>query len=29
MGYEGKLIDYDLLTSQEQEWLKEFKILWK
>jgi hypothetical protein len=29
MGYEGKLIDYDLLTEQEKEWLKEFEILWK
>lgn len=27
MGYEGKLIDFDLLTTQEKEWLKEFKIL--
>ncbi len=27
MGYEGKLIDFDLLTEQEQEWLKEFEIL--
>lgn len=27
MGYEGKLIDYTLLSNQEQEWLKEFKIL--
>jgi Xaa-Pro aminopeptidase len=27
MGYEGKLIDYDLLTEQEKEWLKEFEIL--
>lgn len=27
MGYEGKLIDYSLLTEKEQEWLKEFKIL--
>lgn len=27
MGYEGKLIEYNLLSKQEQEWLKEFKIL--
>lgn len=27
MGYEGKLIDYSLLSEQEQEWLKEFEIL--
>ncbi len=27
MGYEGKLIDYSLLTEQEQEWLKDFNIL--
>ncbi len=27
MGYEGKLIDYNLLSEQEKEWLKEFKIL--
>lgn len=27
MGYEGKLIDFDLLSTQEQEWLKEFTIL--
>lgn len=27
MGYEGKLIDFDLLTKQEQEWLREFEIL--
>lgn len=27
MGYEGKLINYDMLTKQEKEWLKEFKIL--
>ena len=27
MGYEGKLIDYDLLTDQEKIWLKEFEIL--
>lgn len=27
MGYEGKLIDYDLLTKEEQEWLKDFEIL--
>lgn len=27
MGYEGKLINFDLLTKQEQEWLKEFEIL--
>jgi hypothetical protein len=29
MGYEGKLIDHRLLTKQEKEWLKDFKILWK
>ena len=27
MGFEGKLINYDFLTKQEQEWLKEFEIL--
>lgn len=27
MGYEGKLIDSNLLTEQEKEWLKEFEIL--
>ena len=27
MGYEGKLINYDLLTEQEKTWLKDFKIL--
>ena len=27
MGYEGKLINFDLLTAQEKEWLKEFEIL--
>ena len=27
MGYEGKLIDYTLLTEQEKEWLREFEIL--
>jgi len=27
MGYEGKLIDYSLLSEQEKEWLKEFEIL--
>lgn len=27
MGYEGKLIDYNLLSKQETEWLKEFEIL--
>ena len=27
MGYEEKLIDFSLLTSQENEWLKEFSIL--
>ncbi len=27
MGYEGKLIDYDLLSEQEKEWLKGFEIL--
>ena len=25
--YEGKLINYDLLTEQEKEWLKDFEIL--
>lgn len=29
MGFEGKLIDFDILSEQEKEWLKEFKILWK
>ena len=29
MGYEGKLINYDLLTKEEKEWLKDFEILWK
>jgi hypothetical protein len=29
MGYEGKLIDKRLLTKQEKEWLKGFKLLWK
>lgn len=29
MGYEGKLIDFSLLTENEQNWLKEFEILWK
>ena len=29
MGYEGKLIDFSLLTEQEIEWLREFEILWK
>jgi len=29
MGYEGKLIDFNLLTEQEKEWLEEFEILWK
>ena len=27
MGYEGKLIDFEHLTEQEKEWLKEFEIL--
>lgn len=27
MGYEGKLIDFDMLTSEEKEWLKEFEVL--
>jgi Xaa-Pro aminopeptidase len=27
MGYEGKLIDYDLLTEQEKIWLGNFEIL--
>lgn len=27
MGYEGKLIDYSLLTPQEQKWLNEFEVL--
>ena len=27
MGYEGKLIDLNLLSEQEKEWLKEFEIL--
>lgn len=27
MGYEGKLIDFSLLSEKEQEWLKEFEIL--
>lgn len=27
MGYEGKLIDSSLLSTQEKEWLKEFEIL--
>lgn len=27
MGYEGKLIDYNALSEQEKEWLKEFKVL--
>ncbi len=27
MGYEGKLIDHNMLNSQEQEWLKEFELL--
>ena len=29
MGYEGKLIDLNILTDTEKEWLKEFTILWK
>ena len=27
MGYEGKLIEYKLLTEQEKDWLKDFNIL--
>ncbi len=27
MGYESKLIDYEMLTEQEKEWLKDFKVL--
>ena len=27
MGFESKLINYDLLTEQEQIWLKEFEVL--
>ena len=27
MGYESKLIDYEILTEQEKEWLKDFKVL--
>ena len=27
MGYEGKLINFDLLSDREKEWLKEFEIL--
>ena len=27
MGYEDKLIKYEMLTEQEKEWLKEFEIL--
>ena len=27
MGYEGKLIDLNILSEQEKEWLKEFEIL--
>lgn len=27
MGYEGKLIDYSMLNSQEKEWLEGFEIL--
>lgn len=27
MGYEGKLIDYNMLNDKEKEWLKEFEIL--
>lgn len=27
MGYESKLIDFSLLSEQEQEWLKEFELL--
>ena len=27
MNYEKKLIDYSLLSSEEQEWLKEFEVI--
>ena len=27
MGYEGKLIDYNILTKQDKEWIKDFEIL--
>ena len=27
MGYENKLVDFDLLTSEEKIWLKEFELL--
>ena len=27
MGYESKLIDLEILTDQEKEWLKEFELL--
>ena len=27
IGYEGKLIDYNSLSEQEKEWLKDFEIL--
>ncbi len=27
MNYEKKLIDYDMLSSQEKEWLKEFEVI--
>ena len=27
MGYEGKMVDFDLLSEQEKEWLKGFEIL--
>jgi len=27
MNYEKKLIDYDMLSSQEREWLKEFEVI--
>ncbi len=27
MGYESKLIDYELLTQKEKEWLEEFEVL--
>lgn len=27
MNYEKKLIDFDILTEQEKEWLKDFEVL--
>ena len=27
MGFEGKLINFDMLNSNEKEWIKEFEIL--